>query len=136
MLKEKAKVPASGDKSSNASSTAQLEFKETGKECSVKGKIGSSASKSSVNTMERKVKDKLARRGANSSNDTCSGDLISVNPSCASSTKSDDSEQGSVSDVAAANGSNNDTGSRKQDSALNFQIGARLEAKDLGSEIW
>jgi hypothetical protein len=136
MLKEKAKVPASGDKSSNASSTAQLEFKETGKECSGKGKIGSSASKSSVNTMERKVKDKLARRGANSSNDTCSGDLISVNPSCASSTKSDDSEQGSVSDVTAANGSNNDTGSRKQDSALNFQIGARLEAKDLGSEIW
>lgn len=141
MLKEKCKVHTSGESSSNASRTEQFEIKGTDRERSGKGKVEPAASKSSVNTMERKIKVKIAKREAYSSSDTRSDDLIPANTSCVSPTKSDDSEQGSVSDVTATNGNSpnsnsNDTSSRKQESALNFQIGTRLEAKDLGNEIW
>lgn len=136
MLKEKSKVHTSRERSKNASRVEQFEIKGSDRERSGKAKVEPSASKSSVNTMERKVKDKTAKRESNNLSD-----LKSASPSCVSPTKSDDSEQGSVSDVTATNGNSpnsntNDAPNRKQESALNFQIGARLEAKDLGSEIW
>jgi hypothetical protein len=91
--------------------------------------------------MERKGKDKIVKKETSSSNDTSSSDVQSAKRSCVSPTKSDDSDQGSISDVIATNGSSpnsssNGTSSRKQVSALNFQIGTRLEAKDLGNEMW
>jgi hypothetical protein len=140
VLKEVSKVHASGESSSNVSRIKQFETKESGREHSGKRKVEPSARKSSVDTVERKMKTKIAKREANGLSDTHSGDLIAAKPSGVFPTKSDDSEQGSVIDVAAANGSSpnsssNDTPNRKQ-SALNFHIGSRLEAKDLGSEIW
>jgi hypothetical protein len=140
-LKEDAKSQASVEKNSNTSHMVPPEIKEADKEHSGKAKVGSFASKHSVDTMGRKTKDKIAEKETSSSSDTHSDHLLSSNPSCASPTKSDDSEQGSVSDMTPTNGSSptsssNDTSSRKQASALNFQIGTRLEAKDLGNEMW
>jgi hypothetical protein len=140
-LKEDAKSQISVENNTNTSHTAPTEIKEADKELSGKAKVGLSASKHSVDIMGRKTKDKIAEKETSSSSDTHSGHLLSSNPSCASPTKSDDSEQGSVSDMTPINGSSptsssNGTSSRKQASTLNFQIGTRLEAKDLGNEMW
>jgi hypothetical protein len=142
-VKEESKFHSSGENSSNASHTETCDIKEADRKPPGKGKGEVSASKSSVNTLERKTKSKSAKKDTNTdrSSDTHSGNLPMANLSCVSSTKSDDSEQGSVSDITPTNGSspnssNNSTSSRKQASALNFQIGTRLEAKDLASEVW
>lgn len=94
-----------------------------------------------MDIVERKIKDKIAKKEMNISSDNHSAHLLSSNSTYESPTKSDDSEQGSVSDMTPTNGSSptnssNGTPSRRQASALNFQIGTRLEAKDLGNEIW
>ncbi|XP_023708099.1 uncharacterized protein LOC111864808 isoform X3 [Cryptotermes secundus] len=138
--KEEARSQASRENSSNASQTVPPEIKEADRDLSGKTKVGSSTSKHSVVTVERKVKDKIAKKEMNISSDNAAH-LLSSNSTCESPTKSDDSEQGSVSDMTPTNGSSpanssNGTPSRRQSSALNFQIGNRLEAKDLGSEIW
>ena len=140
-MKEDSKFQTSGEKSSNASSTESCTSKEAVRKLPGKGKGEVSASRSSVNTVERKTKHKRAKKETNSSSDIHSCNLSVANSSSVSSTKSDDSEQGSVSDMTPANGSSpnsssNSTSGRKQASALSFQIGIRLEAKDLGSEIW
>lgn len=142
-MKEESKFHPSGENSSNASNIEPCNIKEADRKLPGKGKGEVSASRSSVNTVERKTKSKIAKKDTNMerSSDIHSGNLPMVNLSCVSSTKSDDSEQGSVSDMAPTNGSSpnsssNSTSSRKQSSALNFQIGTRLEAKDLASEIW
>jgi hypothetical protein len=140
-LKGEARSQESGENSSNASHTVPPEIKEADRERSGKTKVGPSASKRSVDTMERKIKDKIDKKETNVSSDTHSGHLLSSNSSCVSPTKSDDSEQGSVSDTTPTNrsspaSSSNGTSSRRQASALNFQIGTRLEAKDLGNEMW
>lgn len=142
-MKEESKFHSSGENSSNASHTEPCKIKEADRKLPGKGKGEVSASRSSVNTVERKTKSKIAKKDTNTdrSSDTHSGNLPMANLSSVSSTKSDDSEQGSVSDMTPTNGSSpnsssNSTSSRKQSSALNFQIGTRLEAKDLASEIW
>jgi uncharacterized protein with beta-barrel porin domain len=141
-LKEESKFQTSGESTSNASRSEPCNVKEADRKHG-KGKGEVSASRSSVNTMQRKAKCKNAKKETNTtiSSDTHSGNLLTANSFSVSSTKSDDSEQGSVSDMTPANGSSpnsssNSICSRKQASALNFQIGTRLEAKDLGSEIW
>lgn len=140
-MKEETRSQASGEDSSNASHTVPTEIKEVDRDLSGKVKVGPSASKHSVDTMERKIKDKITKKEVNISSDNHSADLLFSNSTCESPTKSDDSEQGSVSDMTPTNGSSptnssNGTSSRRHASALNFQIGTRLEAKDLGSEIW
>ena len=142
-MKEESKFHTSGENSSTASHTEPCNVKEADRKLPGKGKGEVSVSRSSVNTVERKTKYKSAKKDTNTdrSSDTNSGNLPMANLSCVSSTKSDDSEQGSVSDVTPTNGSSpdsssNSTSSRKQASALNFQIGTRLEAKDPASEIW
>ena len=67
-------------------------------------------------------------------------DIMTPHSSYESPPKSDDSEHGSNCDLTSTNGnspdsSTNGTSGRKT-SNLNFQIGTRLEAKDLGNEIW
>jgi hypothetical protein len=140
-LKEEARPQASGEKNANTSHTIPSEVKEADKVFSGKMKVGSTVSKHSADTMERKTKDKIVEKETSSSSDSHSGHLLSPNSSCLSPTKSDESEQGSVSDMTPTNGnsptsSSNGTSSRRQASALSFQIGARLEAKDLGNEMW
>jgi hypothetical protein len=140
-LKEEVKTQASGENSSNTSQTASSEIKEAVGALLGKAKAGSSASKHSVDTIGEKIEDKIIKKETDISSDTRSGHLLSPNTSCVSPTKSEESEQSSVSDMTPINGSSptsstNGTSSRRQSSALNFQIGTRLEAKDLGNEMW
>jgi hypothetical protein len=102
-LKEEARYQESGENSSNASHTVPPEIKEADREPSGKAKVRPSASKHSMDTMERKIKDKIYKKETNISSDSHSGHLLSSNSSCVSPTKSDDSEQGSVSDMTPTN---------------------------------
>ena len=121
-MKESSKSHQSNDSKSNGmrKSEEKLKFSES----------------NNVENMERKINNRNIKK----ENDNYSEDIPAPHPLYGSPTKSDDSEQGSISDLTATNGSSpvsstNGTPSRKT-SAVNFQIGTRLEAKDLGNEIW
>ncbi|KAJ4428393.1 hypothetical protein ANN_24413 [Periplaneta americana] len=164
-VKEEPKVQSSGENSAKNNAKEAIDSKDFDKESSrkVKDQLSEtkttlktveikvepknfvsnvekkSESKVSVSTVERKIKNKNVKKESNGTSATPTN-MTATNSTCSSPTKSEDSEQGSVSDLtpngSSPSDSNVGTPCKRPISALNFQIGTRLEAKDLGNEMW